>query len=581
MSPQSTKRTYWLDILFRHISRLPASDRTLLHIALLAFICTGIWALYAINKDSLITTPGQGGTLVEGIIGIPRFVNPVLANTRADRDVTALIYRGLMKIAPTGELVPDAAESITLSDDGTTYTIRLRSDVRFHDTTPLTARDVAFTIGLLQDPELKSPYRGSWVDVTVELVSEYELKITLKEPYAPFVENFTIGILPAHLWSTLPLEQIPFSQLNTEPIGAGDFRIARATRDTSGIITTYELAAVQSALGDPNISTIRLRFYPNEAAIVNALNSDSITSTSYLEPSHLPLLTSDASISITTIPLPRLYTVFFNENRSAIVRDSSVRKALTAAIDRSALIEKTRSGFGVPTFTPTTLSFPNVESEGNRDDTSPTSSTTTPADILRAGGWSKTDAGVWEKRIDGETELLSLTIKTSNQEIFQTMAETLAAAWRAIGVEVTIEQYEQSGLVQSVIRPRDFTVLLFGIDHNRSQDLYPFWHSSQKDDPGLNISQYTNLKVDELLETARVTEDQTARRTLLAEASSLIRNEAPAIFLFQPTQIHIAKDTVVMTSITDINHPADRFMNVADWYVREEQLWPILNNRTQ
>lgn len=577
MSSHSSKRFSWLDLPFRHITRLPASDRVLLHIAVLAFVFSGIWALYAYNQASLVATPGNGGTLTEGIIGIPRFVNPVLANTRADRDVSALIYRGIMKIAPTGELVPDAAAAVTLSEDGTSYTITLRTDVRFHDDTPLTARDVAYTIGLLQDPELKSPYRGSWIDVAVALVNEYELTVTLKEPYAPFIENFTIGILPAHLWSSLPLEQIPFSQLNTEPIGAGDFRVMRATRDTSGIITQYELGAVRSALATPNINTIKLLFYPNESAIVAALNDNDIMSTSYLEPEHLALLKDNASISVTTIPLPRLYTVFFNENRSAIVRDSGVRKALTAAIDRSTLIEKTRSGYGVPTDTPTTRLISVVESERNRDDTSP-SSTSTPADILRAGGWNKTDAGVWEKRIDGEPELLSLTIKTSNQEVFRTMAEEIAAMWRSIGVVVQIEQYEQSGLVQSVIRPRDFTVLLFGIDHNRSQDLYPFWHSSQKDDPGLNISQYTNLTADDLLTKARVTQDQTARYALLAEASSLIKSEAPAIFLFQPTQIHIAKDTVVMTDITDISHPADRFMNVADWYVREEQLWPFLKD---
>ncbi len=579
MPPQSTKRFSLLDSLFRHVTRLPASDRAFLTIALLVMIFTGISALYAFNQHNLVTTPGRGGALVEGIVGIPRFVNPVLANTRADRDVTALVYRGLMKIAPTGELVPDAAEAVTLSADGTTYTITLRRDVRFHDTTPLTARDVLFTIALLQDPELKSPYRGSWVDVTTEAISEYELTITLREPYAPFIENFTLGILPAHLWSTLPLEQIPFSQLNTEPIGAGDFQIARAIRDSSGIISSYELEPAPTALVTPNINQVRLLFYPNEAAVITALNAGTITSTSYLEPSHLEAVQADSNTTINTIPLPRLYTIFFNENRSPIIRDSSVRAALTAAIDRSALIEKTRSGFGVPINTPTTLTLPNVESLSNRDDTSPTS--TAPTDILLAGGWKQTDGGMWEKRIDGETEILSLTITTSNQEVFSALAEEVATAWRAIGVEVQIEQYEQSGLVQSVIRPRDFTVLLFGIDHNRSQDLYPFWHSSQKDDPGLNISQYTNLTVDDLLEKARLTQDQTARRALMAEASALITAEAPAIFLFQPNQLYITRETVVMSPIIDINHPADRFMNVANWYVREERLWPIVKQFTE
>jgi peptide/nickel transport system substrate-binding protein len=163
----------------------------------------------------LLLPPVAGGSITEGIVGIPRFVNPVLAVTRADQDMSALLYSGLMKINEEGVLVPDMAESVTVSDDGRTYNVLVRRDTRFHDDTPLTARDVAFTIGLIQNPDLKSPLRGNWAGVTVEEISEYELNIVLDEPYTPFIENFTVGIIPRHIWSSLPIEQVPFSQRNT------------------------------------------------------------------------------------------------------------------------------------------------------------------------------------------------------------------------------------------------------------------------------------------------------------------------------------------------------------------------------
>ena len=217
------------------------SDRFILRI--LFFTCLGALIMASIvwsNSNSNLTA-ASGGTIKEGVIGIPRFVNPALAVTRADLDITALIYSGLMKINPDGALVPDVADNVTVSDDGKTYNVLIKKNLRFHDGTPLTARDVAYTIGLIQDGDLKSPLRGNWADVTVEEIGEYELNIVLSQAYAPFIENFTVGILPKHIWSTLPIEQIPFSLKNTEPIGSGPFMVDTITRNDAGLINVYHL----------------------------------------------------------------------------------------------------------------------------------------------------------------------------------------------------------------------------------------------------------------------------------------------------------------------------------------------------
>ncbi|MCB9815615.1 hypothetical protein H6785_03510, partial [Candidatus Nomurabacteria bacterium] len=150
------------------IESTSASDRLILRIAFFAVVTTGIWFTFSLNDQHLENTPTYGGSFTEGILGTPRYINPVLAITRADQDVVALVYSGLLKINPEGELVNDIAESINISEDGLTYNIVLRDDVEFHDGEKLTAEDVSYTFRLIQDPDLKSPLRGNWTDVTIE-----------------------------------------------------------------------------------------------------------------------------------------------------------------------------------------------------------------------------------------------------------------------------------------------------------------------------------------------------------------------------------------------------------------------------
>lgn len=567
-----------LDRFLGLIEGIPHSDRFVVRLAFFAIIATGIWLLFSINQHFSEVTPTRGGSIVEGIVGTPRFVNPALAQTRADQDVTALVYSGLMKIAPNGQLENDVAESIDISSDGLTYHVLLRKNVTFHDGTPLTARDVVYTIRLIQDPDLKSPLRGNWTNVTIEEINEYELNIVLEEAYAPFIENFTLGIMPAHIWSELPIEQLPFSQLNTEPIGSGPFKVTSAKRDASGIIDHYTLLADQNNAADTKIDAIALEFFQNEEQLLTALKENTINTTAYVSTEHLADM-EEEGYKVIEEPLPRTFGIFFNQNRSAALRDAAVRKALTAALDRDTLIETALDGHGVPTFAPTIFATPTLESGDGIASTTTETKAVQAIAILEDGGWTKNNLGLWEKKIDKETVTLSITLKTSNTPLFATLLDAVVEQWEAVGVEVTTEQFEQTGLVQSVIRPRDFEALLFGLDMSRSNDLYPFWHSSQQDDPGLNIAQYTNVEVDKLLEKARTEQYGPGRLEALQSASKIITNESPAIFLFQPTFTYVIGSDITVTEMDNLGRPADRFNNVTQWHTEHDSLWPIFRDQ--
>lgn len=567
-----------LDRVIGLIESRPTSDRLLLRGILAVVIITGLYSAIEISRGFSLTIPARGGTLIEGIVGIPRFVNPALALTRADQDATSLLYRGLLKVDTTGALVPDLAEAVQISEDGKVYTVSIKRDLTFHDGHPLTARDAVYTIELLRNPDLKSPLRGNWVDVTVETIDEYQFTVTLPEPYAPFIENFTFGIMPHHIWHQIPIEQLPFSQYNTEPIGSGSFRLHYVERDQNGLISGYTLRPFAQGDVKPNLSAVELRFFQNETQLEAALQEGLINSTAYLPNQSLARLSAD--YQVLALPLPRIFGVFFNQNRSSVIRDESVREALTVAINRDRLIEETLYGFGVPTPLPIIPPPNQVTSTDKPDESAVTDRREQAEAILRSGGWRRNDAGTWEKRIDQNNEILGVTLKTGNSPFFEAVANLIAEDWRALGVEVQVEQYEQTGLVQTVIRTRDFQTLLFGLDMNRSQDLFPFWHSSQRDDPGLNIAQYTNVTVDRLLARARAIQNTEERLLVLAEIAETIANEYPAIFLFTPSLAYVVHKDIALELVSPIGKPSDRFMNVGSWYARSETVWPIFDRRS-
>src|SRR3989344_3730483 len=208
---------------------------------IIIFIGSTLALLSSVNRFLVREVPAHGGRLAEGVIGSPRFINPLLASSDADRDLTSLVYAGLLKATPEGKLVPDLAERYTISPDGLVYDFVIREYAKFHDGTPVTAADVAISILKAQDPALKSPKRASFDGVIIEVKGDRELSFILKQPYAPFLENATLGILPSHIWRDADAEQFPFSPYNIEPIGAGPYKIGQIKRNSSVILTSYEL----------------------------------------------------------------------------------------------------------------------------------------------------------------------------------------------------------------------------------------------------------------------------------------------------------------------------------------------------
>ncbi len=570
----------WLDTAQDTVRSFSASGRALFLFLSGLLVVSTVALLYLLNASLLVTIPAHGGSLTEGLIGAPRFINPVLAISDSDRDLTSLVYSGLLRATPSGDYIPDLASNYTLSPDGKTYTFTLRPNATFQDGTPVTADDVVFTIAETQDPVIKSPERANWSGVQVTKVDAHTVQFTLSQAYAPFIENLTLGILPKHLWQGVGDDEMSFSTLNSQPVGSGPFAVTSVSRTASGIPSTYQLSSFSRyALGAPYLDHLVFRFYQNEGEVVQALKSGEIESAGGISATAVHELDG---FTIQRAPLSRVFGVFFNQNQSEVLRDATVRQALNSAIDQDDLVATVLSGYGAPLtgpIPPSTLA-----------NTSHTLATSSAAQLAQAAkqtllnaGWQPGPDGYLQKTIgtgkNAKTIELAFSLATGDVPELRSTAEYVRAAWQKVGAKVTVQVYNQGDLSQNVIRTRNYDALLFGEVVGRELDLFAFWDSSQRVDPGLNIAQYANASADKLLEQLRQTSDPATRATLFTQFSAAVAKDVPAVFLYTPDFVYSVPNDLKGLSLGLIETPDDRFLSVYQWYRETDHVWPFFEER--
>ncbi len=548
--------------LHGYVRSLPPGDRFIASVLALLVLVASVLALFSLVRSQLVEVPAHGGVLTEGILGSPRFVNPLLALSDADRDVTALTFAGLMGIGKDGALVPVLASGYTVSDDGLVYTFTLRDTAKFSDGTSVTAEDVAFTVQKAQDPALKSPEYSNWVSIRAEVIDARTVQFTLPKPYAPFLAETTLGVLPSRLWRNVPNDQFPFSPLMQRPVGAGPFKVVKVVTDSKGAVSEYDLSAHKGfALGRPYLNEIRVRFFQTTTLLQGAYRSGRIDSAYGI----------DAPGALRA-PYSRVFGIFFNKKEEPAFARLEVRKALSIAINRDHIVQNLLGGYA------TALIGPVSSGNGVVPPTLPPVETRTEdaKALLTSGGWKyDEESAVWRNEKE-KLSLAAITIRTSNVPELKLVAEAVQSDWQALGVPTQLELYEPGDLTKDVIRPRAYAALLFGMVVGREQDLYAFWDSKEQANPGLNIASYANSSVDILLERARSTSDQAKSIGYLQSASDKIASDYPAAFTHAPDFLYAVPKTLYGVMLPQIAAPADRFATVATWYKERAYVWPFL-----
>lgn len=542
---------------------------------------TAIVLLLMINHAFIIQIPARGGTLIEGTLNTPAHINPLLATgeigSEADRDLSALIYSGLLRAQSSGGYIPDLAESYEIADGGRSYVFRLKEGLTWHDREKITADDVVFTIKTAQDSRMKSPKRASWDGVGVEKVDERTIRFTLAKPYAPFLENMTMGILPEHIWGTVDVNRFDTSKYNREPIGSGPYHvdsIKTTTKDNEEIPISYTLKAFKNfSLGTPYISTITFVFARNEEELLSLLEKGTIDSVNSISHEKGKLL-AQQGYRIEHTPLPRVLAVFFNQNEAPLFADTAVRSALIESIDKQGLIDTALAGYG----TPLNSFFPSatVEHRVISSEKAPIDRIASARTILEKAGWKfDEETKLWTKKNKKESQTLRFSLSTSEASELKTVTQELKNTWELLGIPVDVRIFATGDFKETVVRPRKFDALFFGQVLGRDSDPYPFWHSSQRIDPGLNITSYANSRVDKILEDARAETNIEKRQTLYQDFKKELARDIPGIPLYAPEFLYVVPEKVHGISLGTITIPAERFLNVHEWYIKTEGVWKI------
>lgn len=556
-------------------------------------IITMLVMINKVNNSFMVDVPSDGGKITEGLIGMPTLVNPVLALTDADKDLTSLVYNGLMRKTPSGDFINDLAESYTISPDGMTYTFTLKKGAKFQDGTNVTADDVIFTIEKIKDPLVKSPRKIGWDGVSVSKKDDMTVVFLLKQPYISFIDNTTIGILPMHVWKNVTPAEFGLSTLNNvKAIGSGPYKIKSVSKNKDGVPEQYDLEKFDNfILGKPRIQYLTIISYANEKDLINALLSNTINQASGISPENADKIKS-YGYEINTANLPRIFGLFFNSNNNKILQDKDIVRAFDKALNRQEIIDKVLSSYADPIHDPIPETIKKDESVGGYL----TSSIDEARDILEKSGWKQGADGirskggattvtrtkkvgkktVTEKVVvnNGPVTKLAFSITTGDTPELKNVTNIVKEQLEKLGASIEIKIYE-TGPLNNIIRSRDYEALFFGQIVNHESDLFSFWHSSQKNDPGLNIAMYSNKNVDSLLESAQKTLKTEDRLSKYEEFVKEFNKDIPALLIYSPKYLYATSSKLNNINLGTLTTPSDRFLSIYKWYADTDRIWKI------
>jgi peptide/nickel transport system substrate-binding protein len=545
--------------------------------------------LYVALTFSTDLVPARGGTYIEGMVGQPLAINPLLCQFNdVDRDLCSLVFDGLMRLDSHGLPQPDlAASPVELAPDDLTYTVTLRNDVRWHDGQPFTADDVLFTINLLKSPNVPdleglTDLAELWRTVEISHVTPYKLTFTLKEPFAPFPDYLTLGILPAHVLRSIQPADLLSADFNLHPIGTGPFKV-EDVRVSGGQIDHVLLAANPYYFGSPlYLDKVEFKFFADDSAVFNAYRAGQIQGIARVPFADLPRLRQYPHLNVFSAPVAGYSLIFFNLANPDVpfFQDQPVRQALFYALDRQRIVNQALGGNGIVVqgpILPETWAY-----DSTRPATQPDSGKARA--LLDAAGWVM--GGTYtrtvpvsygiisytkEVQLSGPADVrskdgraLAFTLLTSNDQAHLAIAESAAQQWSAIGISVTVKPVPM--LRTNYLEPRSYEAALIDLMLAGDPDPYPFWHETQTSG-GQNYSGYKDRDMSEILEQARRTNDRNVRQQLYQRFQQMFMEQVPAILLHQPIYTFAVDERVHGAQIGPLEFPWDRFRTVADWYV--------------
>lgn len=618
-SLSKTKIPGWRQM--HHLKRVLSKKESRVINFLIFFIILNLAFIgFNFGRSHLKAVPVAGGQYSEGLIGAPARINPLYESLNdADSDISRLIYSSLFKYGENGELVKDLADDYQISADGTTYTIKIKNDVRWHHGEKLSADDIVFTFAAIKNPAYNSPLRFSFEGVEITKQDDRTVVFKLSEKYAPFLGLLTFGILPEGLWDQISPESASLAKLNLEPIGSGPYEFKSLSKDKSGNIKIFNLTVNKNYYGQkPYLKEISFKFYGDQTEAISALNNNDVDGLNYLPKENKNDLIARNSLNFHQLNLPRIKAVFFNQEKNKFLKEVKTRQALAYSSPRNEIIDKALSGSARPVtgpILPDNFAYDSAveKFDFNLDKAAALlaeagwkkeiitkeeidslqakqKKATTSKDVLTdeekikidlgEGTWlsreikqavSKTTTKTTTKQVPAPTpkkEYLTIKLTIIDNDEDAAIAEIIKENWEKLGVKTEIEPIPSKEIQTGTIKPRAYEALLFSQQVGNDPDAYVFWHSSQAGAGGLNLSNYKSEEADKMLEEGRTTVNANERIADYKKFQEIIATDTPAVFLFSPYYTYVQNKKIKGFAVKSIATPSDRFADVSRWYTK-------------
>ncbi len=526
---------------FSHIKkiRLLILEWSLLVLVILMLSITQVF-LYA--ESYAVTVFTSGGTYSEATLGRINSLNPLFASTNSEKTLSRLMFATLSSVDYSGHIGLGLADSIKTDDSGLVWTVNLRDNLTWSDGEPITVEDVVYTVGVIQSPSVITSYSANLSGVKLS-VEDGKLIFTLPKAYANFSSALEFPILPAHVLSGVAPNLLLEHSFSTTPVTSGAF----SYNATQAIGNTGEKIVYLSANKNyyktaPLLDSFAVHAYNTREEIEQAINQGTVTATAELLPTDADEITA-TNIYEKQTALSSGVFAFFNNN-SPILSHKSLRKALQRGIDMRSL--------RAPLKEESPLDYPLLPSQ---------------VDITNFPSLPEYDPDSAKETISAAHVDVPIRLATIDYGYFPDLAENLRFQLENLGfkVEMNIWPANQDFLI-SVIRPRNYDILIYEIELGSDPDLFTYYHSSQTTENSLNLSNYSSTIASDAILAARSTMNQTIRNAKYETFLKTWVEDAPALGIYQVNLSYFVNKGV--RSFSEDLHlvtATDRFSDVSFW----------------
>ena len=529
-------------------------------LAAIALLIAGLGIQYSWNSQgSKKDGAKSGGVYVEGVIGDISTLNPLLAASEPEQAVSRLLFSSLYNYDVTGALHTDLAESMTVKDDKV-YTIKLRNAV-WHDGKKLTAEDVVYTINLIKNPQVRSPLRVNWLDISARAIDDSTVEFMLPAVYAGFSHALTFPVIPKHILQTVSPSSMREADFSSNPVGSGPFAVKRVqTSESTSSTDVVRMEPNTKYYGAVStLSRLELRAYGNESLLAKAVNSGEVSAASGLSLSAADNIKSKQYSTKHWLLNKGVYLLM--NNRSQTLQDARVRQALRYATDTSSI--RATVGDNVAR-----LDTPILQSQiAQKLPAAPDYNLDKAKALLKEAGWTYSQ-GQWKGK-DGRPLAVAVTTSSGRDE-YKKIVDALKQQWSKLGVDVQLREIDTSStttsFVQSVLQPRDYDALLYELELGADPDVFAYWHSSQASASGYNFANYSNRTVDNDLVGGRSRTNSALRAAKYIQFVNQWLNDAPAIGLYQSVGSYVLNNGAsIVEPRGSLNTMNDRYADVTTW----------------